>query len=275
MSEQVNQTTQVQTPPDSERGKTIPLSQFVLSIVLPPVGLFIIYNLVKKRPIKWLSILGLIIAILIGTAVYFELNNLRLNNSGQNQNKYQYSSSTQSFTWVGNANGTFGFDKPSEFKETFRKADQTGTDTAIYTHKSSKGYAIGFIGLSVSDGSKLAQDQTYIDGVKYLMTHPTGDNYDKYTGYFTGFVSGFLGSDYHVQLSSPQSFTNKSIKDKAWIFDLSATAPNDKKLAPLQGKFVYIINGKNFHDFSVLTTKDDWQPNSSAWSQMLDSLKVY
>jgi hypothetical protein len=252
-------------------GKGFFLTSVLISLIIPPAGMLIAILLIttlKHRRRNLLLLLAVLLAAVCGWLVYLKTFSIYVNH----KNKYHYQQTVEQNVSSASV-GDLSFQKPVEFKENHRFSGPKNT-TVTYTHINEKKYSIGFMGVSATS-SDLASDKKYVEGVKYLMEHPGGNDYDKYAGnYFKDFIKSFSGPDSTVELSQPKPFTNSNIKNNAWIFDVKSTNPDSKKIAPLQGQFIYAAGKKSFYYFSMMAIEDNWQSNSGLWYQVKNSIKI-
>jgi hypothetical protein len=219
-------------------------------------------NLMKNSKL----IVAIAVVAVIGGVLLLRLEGVRLRST----NKYNYQSSAQSAPTA--TVGSLSFEKPAEFKETHNDKKTDGA-TTTYAHTNDKGYTIAYIGAS-SSKNPLASNGQYIAGVKYLMSHAEGKDYDQYVGHFQDFVKSFSGPAYTVVLSKPRPFTSSNIKANAWVFDVTATAQGAKGFSPLQGQFIFAAGSKSFNYFSIMTLASNWSSNSAAVNQINNSIKI-
>jgi hypothetical protein len=169
--------------------------------------------------------------------------------------------------------GGLNFSKPSEFSSVFKKTDDK-YDIAAFTHSASTGYPIGYL-MVISFKDSLPSKEKYIHDVNAIMA--TDSKNQQHVEYISGIkkqvFDSYKSAGYSVNLAEPHKFTNDSIKENAWSFDLTTTNSNPKVL-PMHGKLIYALAPGNFYYFSVMAVKNNWTPNLAAWQFMINSLKI-
>ncbi len=270
-----------QTIPTVQKAQLVSREKIYLlaSLLLPPVGLFLLLRSFKRG---WRYSLTILAVSLAGIAGYWYLIAINSNSLTVPVKKLLYSKNynvtysqlEETFFNGAQADNGIKFLKPVEFNKTseVRKSDSA---TRLYVQPNDSGKSIGFLAVS-SAISPLAQDADYRANMANLLAQGSGSQYEQFISTFYSFIKDSTSPSFNVTLSKPVAFTNPYVHGDAWQFDVSAkSATNDQnKLTPLRGKFIVIIGHKAFYFFGLYTLNYNWQPNDSVWQQVEKSIQI-
>jgi len=248
---------------------------YLISLLLPPVGLLLLMYLVFKK-IKGFSTdkktVGIIIlATIVGAIIYLVLYTLFFSTQ---LNRYHYRQ-LENYKLTSKLSGaSMTFDKPVELKKYFEHTI-LGSTVVDFVHsqtKDSKKYSTSFLAAS-SYQSALATNSDYLQQLGKVLTNKSDKDYKTVTEPLVKFVQTYTPSNLTIKMGDFSAKSTKGITKNIWQADYRAGETAGKS-ADLKGRFVFAAGERSFYLFMISTTDYNWNNNANLFQQLIDSVKI-
>lgn len=170
-----------------------------------------------------------------------------------------------SITWAGKGQG-ISFSKPIELSR-----QTAGQNQVELTHIVNKNTAAHMAAASITSGDPLSKTDLLVLNSNLIRSD---------SKYHAGvvdpikrFAADRLPKKWEVKTTVPKNFTGKTIKQDAWVLDVTARQPAGNK-PPIKGKVVFAVIGNRYYYFMLAAPEYNWQSNQKVWGQVLDSLQI-
>lgn len=226
-------------------------------------------NTTNKHQGPWLFAIIVFLIMAAGLGAY-------LYRQGSRSYDYSYSPNQQKQVILPASKNTnkASLEVPAQFTRQDRSINIPSVILGQAIKYKGKNVSIGLVGLTETPKTN-AVTPALVSHIGQALLDKSAAEHDLYTKIVSMTAGYILGSQYDCTLDNARSFSNPTIRQNAWAFDLQAPPKTSgNKLPVLNGEVIFAAGKTNFYEVLLANQAGDWQSNQVQWQRVISSLRI-